>query len=216
MDPRNGEILALASNPTFKPNVFVGRVEQRKLAAAGLTQATAPESNYPALNRALAGVYLPGSAWKPVTALAGMEEHLLAVLDSAVHADVRLRGRERCRLPVRQLDDRVRHRDDAAAGARGRRATRTSTRSAAGSTSLPERGHPFQNWARRFGFGESTGIELGGEATGLLPTPEWRKRAYAKSKDPLDRVWKPGDSIQLAIGQKDLLVTPLQMARFYR
>src|SRR5262249_7455213 len=76
----------------------------------------------------------------------------------------------------------------------------------------PERRHPLQEWARRFGFGRRTGIDVGPEVPGLLPTPDWRRHAF---KDPIDQLWKPGDSIQLAIGQKDPQVTPLQMARFY-
>jgi penicillin-binding protein 2 len=79
------------------------------------------------------------------------------------------------------------------------------------------RGHPLQARASRFGFGEPTGLDIGETSTGLVPTPEWRKEAFPASKGygEIDRIWKPGYSIQLAIGQGDLLVTPLQMTRFY-
>jgi penicillin-binding protein 2 len=76
----------------------------------------------------------------------------------------------------------------------------------------PDRGQPLQLWARRFGFGAPTGIDVGPEVGGLVPTIPWKERHF---KTAIDRLWKPGDSIQLAIGQGDLLVTPLQMARFY-
>ena len=70
----------------------------------------------------------------------------------------------------------------------------------------------MQGWAQRFGFGQTTGLDVGGEAAGLMPTPAWRKQ---RSPTAIDRAWNPGDLIQLAIGQKDINVTPLQMARFY-
>ena len=76
----------------------------------------------------------------------------------------------------------------------------------------PERGHPFQAWASRFGIGALTGVDIGPEEQGILPTPEWREATYTNE---IDKLWKPGDSIQLTIGQKDVAVTPLQMARFF-
>src|SRR5439155_1534707 len=71
-------------------------------------------------------------------------------------------------------------------------------------------------WASRLGFGQPTGIDIGGEARGLLPTPEWRQDTFRGPKySEIDRIWKPGYSIQLGIGQGDLRVTPIQMARLY-
>ncbi len=75
-----------------------------------------------------------------------------------------------------------------------------------------DRGQPLQRWARIFGLGEETGIDIERESTGLVPTIKWRRRNFTTA---LERSWKPGDSIQLSIGQKDIKVTPLQMARFY-
>ena len=71
---------------------------------------------------------------------------------------------------------------------------------------------PLQRWSRAMGFGAGTGIDLGPEAEGLVPTPAWRRRTF---KTEIDKIWTSGDSVQLAIGQGDLLVSPLQMTRAY-
>jgi penicillin-binding protein 2 len=71
---------------------------------------------------------------------------------------------------------------------------------------------PLQKWARTMGFGAPTGIDIGPEGKGLIPTPAWR-RGYFKTE--IDKIWTSGDSVQLGIGQGDVTVTPLQMTRFY-
>ncbi len=214
LDPNTGEVLALASAPTYKPGLFVGRVDLKKLAPL-LNPAAAKAANYPTLDRATAGLYPPGSAFKPVTALAAMQEHIISPYQTlpctgkfAVHKQVFNNWDPYANEPM----------------------TLPTALAASCDTYFyqvgydfyglpPDRGHPLQAWASRFGFGQLTGVDIGPEERGLLPTPEWREATYTRSTDSccwqVDRLWKPGDSIQLAIGQKDLLVTPLQMARFY-
>ncbi|MGH3104690.1 MAG: penicillin-binding protein 2 [Gaiellaceae bacterium] len=213
LDPRTGAVLAMASNPTYKPSVFVGRSDPQKLAPL-LDQRAARAANYPALNRAVAGEYPPGSTFKPVTALAAMEEHLVSPYESlpCTSSYTSRYDRNVEKQIFRNWDPYV-----------STVMTLPTALAASCDTYFyalgdefwilpPERGHPLQQWASRLGFGEATGVDLGPESDGLLPTPEWRRRTYESA---IDRLWKPGDSIQLAIGQKDLLVTPLQMARFY-
>jgi penicillin-binding protein 2 len=215
LDPRDGSIRALASYPTFKPSLYSGRVSLRGLNAAGLTQKTAKQLNYPGLDRAIDASYPAGSTWKPVTALAAMEEHLLTPYST---------------LPCTgsyTVADHTFHNWDPFANSQMDLPTALA---ASCDTYFYQVGYRFygmparlgprlQAWAHRFGFGARTGVDLAPEQTGLLPTPDWRHATYTKKSDPccwqVDRLWKPGDSIQLAIGQKDLLVTPLQLARFY-
>jgi penicillin-binding protein 2 len=215
MDPRDGSIRALASWPTFKPSLYSGHVSQHALDAAGLTAKTAQQLNYPALDRAIDATYPSGSTFKPVTALAALEEGILSP-----YATLACTGSY-------TVAGHTFHNWDPFANSQ----MDLPTALAASCDTYfyqvgyrfyglpPDRGSPLQQVASRFGFGASTGIDLSPEQTGLLPTPGWLKRRFTKKTDPccwaVDRLWKPGDSIQLAIGQKDLLVTPMQMARFY-
>ena len=77
LDPRDGAVLAMASNPTYKPSVYVGRVDPKKLEPL-VVEKVAKQWNYPGINRAIAGVYPPGSTFKPVTALAAIQDGLLS------------------------------------------------------------------------------------------------------------------------------------------
>ena len=215
LDPRDGSIRALASWPTYRPSLFVGRVTHRALDAAGLTTRTAKEQNYPALDRAIDAAYPAGSTWKPVTALAAIQEGILdPYAPLPCTGSVKIAGQT-----FHNWDPYVSEAMDlptALAASCDTYFYQVGERF----YGMPARlGPRLQVWASRFGFGASTGVDLGPEQRGLLPTPDWRKAAYTKKTDPLgwqiDRLWKPGDSVQLAIGQKDLLVTPLQMARFY-
>jgi penicillin-binding protein 2 len=215
LDPRNGAIRALASYPTYPPSLYVGRVQRRALDTAGLTPRTASAMNYPALDRALDAAYPPGSTFKPVTALAAMQEHILEPYESLACTG----SYEKDGTVFKNWDPYV---NEAMTLATALAASCDTYFYQVGYRfyGMPsDRGPRLQAWAHRFGFGARSGIDLPSESSGLLPTPDWRKQAYTKKTDPknwqIDRLWKSGDSIQLAIGQKDLLVTPMQMARFY-
>lgn len=214
LDPRDGAIIALASNPTYNAAVFEDRSAKARLAPL-LDPAAAKAANYPIINRATQGLYPPGSTFKPVTALAAMSEGLLAPYSALpCTSEVTIAGQV-FRNWKPGVDTRMTLPEALAASC-------DTYFYGIGKAfyDLPAaRGQTLQAWARRFGFGSPTGLDLGGDAAGLLPTIEWRRKTYTAKSDrccwQIDRLWKPGDSVQLAIGQKDLLVTPLQMARFY-
>jgi penicillin-binding protein 2 len=220
LDPHDGAVRALASYPTYRPSLFVGRVRQRALDVAGLTPRTAEAANFPALDRAIDGAYPPGSTFKPVTAIAAMQEHILQPFESLpCTGSYSVRGDNGVTYTFKNWDPFV-NEAMTLPTALARSCDTYFYQVGNRFYGMPaDRGPRLQAWASRFGFGQKTGVDLGSERSGLLPTPDWRKKTYTKKTDPghwqIDRLWKPGDSIQLAIGQKDLLVTPMQMARFY-
>jgi penicillin-binding protein 2 len=219
LDPHDGSILALASAPTYDPDVYAGRVTRKRLEGAGLAGPEAEAKNYPALNRALAGLYPPGSTFKPMTALAAMQEHIISPYTQLLCSGSYTAPEDRSHQVFNNWDPNVSQWMDLPTALAYSCDTYFYQLGDDFYTLPPGRGHPLQSWASRFGFGQTTGVDVGPETAGLLPTPEWRLKTYTKKTDKccwqVDRLWKPGDSIQLAIGQKDLLVTPLQMARFY-
>jgi penicillin-binding protein 2 len=184
----------------------------KALAAQGLTKETAAAKNYPALNRALIAGYPPGSTFKPVTALAAMQEHLTSPYTLQQCTGSYTAPEDKSHHVFSNWDRFVNQAMDMPTALAYSCDTYFYQLGNAFYELPPGRGHPLQAWASRFGFGRPTGIDVGPESRGLLPTPEWRQKHF---KTEIDKLWKPGDSILLAIGQKDLLVTPLQMARFY-
>ena len=209
LDAQTGEILAMASNPTFDPRIFVGKPNRWRLRPL-LDAKIAQRANVPGLNRAIGGTYAAGSTFKPVTAIAALEEHEVQPFESIpCTPSMTYVGENGVPYVFRNWDPFV-----------NTAVTMTTALSWSCDTYFYELGKrfyelrtsPMQAWAREFGFGAATGIELGPEAPGLIPTPQWRQRTY---DNEIDKAWKPGDSIELTIGQGEMTVTPLQMARFY-
>jgi penicillin-binding protein 2 len=212
LDPRDGSIRAMASSPSYDPSVYAGHVTSKELAAAGLTPKSAADKNYPSLDRATSGLYPPGSTFKPVTALAAMQEHILSPYAYLPCKGSFTSPQDRSHRTFHNWDPNVNQAMDLPTALAYSCDTYFY---GLGNDfyNLPrDRGQPLQKWARTFGFGSKTGVDVGPEASGLVPTIGWRKQHFSSE---VDKLWKPGDSIELSIGQGDLLVTPLQMARFY-
>jgi len=221
MDPRNGEILALGSVPSFDANAFAKPISQEKFDALNSEPA-----GKPLFNRAIAGVYPTGSVFKLITATAGLEAGLIT--------------------PETPIDDpgffklgpqTFKNARDAVFG------TIALPRALQVSSDvffyklgfrLNDQGPVLQQWARRLGLGKATGIEIPGEFDGLVPDRKWRDAGFAKYKDcvernklpagttaallecgGIEREWSAGDNVNLAVGQGDLQATPLQMAVAY-
>ena len=219
LDPTDGSVLAMASSPTYKPSVYIGRVTQKALAAQGLTPGTAKAANYPSLNRATMATYPPGSTFKPVTALAAMQEHLISPYAYLPCTGKYTSPDDNGHQVFNNWDPGISQQMDLPTALAYSCDTYFYQLGNMFYELPGDRGQPLQKWANTFGFGAPTGLDVGPEEPGLVPTKAWRERQFSKQKDPccweVDQFWKPGNSIQLAIGQGDLLTTPLQMARLY-
>ncbi len=202
LDPRNGEVLAIASVPDFDPATFSDGTPRE-------VQALLADERRPLLNRVVDGQYPAGSTFKPITAAAALDGDFVEA-DEPVDSppEIELYDQifpnfERVSHGPVTMPVALQVSSDTYFYRLGAKFFETGAR------------QPLQDMARTFGFGRKTGIDLPGEAKGLLPTVRWKKRAFKDSPFQLDRVWKPGDSINLSVGQGNLLVTPLQMAVSY-
>jgi len=195
LDPKTGDVIALASTPGFDPNDFV-----RGLSVAQYS-ALANNIDVPLLNRALRGAYPPGSTVKPLYALAAQKYNIISPTQEEFCPGVfTLRGSAH------------EYRDDKKHGVLDmRRAISVSCDvyffRAAEKMGI-ERMAPFMT---AFGYGVLTGIDIPGEKPGLYASPEWKKRAFKRAAD---QVWFPGETISMGIGQGPITVTPLQQAHF--
>lgn len=208
LDPRDGSVLAMASNPTYDPASFVNGIRPDVFAAL-----QNPAGHYPLNNRAIQGLYAPGSTFKLPTAVAALRRGLV---------------NERT-----TFDDkgslRVGNRTFRNAGGRAwgrvnvRRALAVSSDVffyTLGASFWNQRGQhgetPIQDTAREMGMGEKTGIDLASEARGRLSDQQIRKRLHeARPKAFPEGRWFAGDNVNLAIGQGETVVTPLQLGVSY-
>ena len=195
MNVRDGGVLAMASYPTFDPLVFV------QPDAAGERQRLLSAPDKPLLNRAVQSIYPPGSAFKMVTMAASLHEGVATAQDEFVDRGswdglgVNLR---------RYCWNRTGH--GQLTFVQGLSASCNVVFYSVGKA-LDEKGqYLLPEYARRFGFGERTGIEISGEASGLVPDPEWKLKNQGDG-------WATGDTVNMAIGQGFVLVTPLQVAQ---
>jgi penicillin-binding protein 2 len=191
LDPNTGGVLALVSRPGFDPNLFVDGIDPETWKSLN----ESPER--PMVNRALRGIYPPGSTIKPLMALAGLELGLRKPSDSINDPGF-------FSLPNSSHQFR-----DWKRGGHGvvdlRRSISQSCDVYYYQLAVDMGIDRMHDYLAQFGLGEKTGIDLDGESAGLLPSRDWKQRRF---KQP----WYPGETVIAGIGQGYHLTTPLQLA----
>jgi penicillin-binding protein 2 len=227
LNPQNGEVYAMGSNPSFDPNIFAKAIPE-----STYKQLNNPSSNFPLLNRAIQSAGPTGSTFKPITATAAMESGVWSPTDTYDDTgQFCISGQ--CRHNSGGAVDGVLDLANALRVSSDDFFYNLGALTNADPTTHPN-GGPLDQWASSFGIGRKTGIDLGGEVPGTLPSPKWRasvdklelqceqgagpfkghgKHASCGIAD--GRPWSVGDNINLAVGQGDVQVTPLQLAVAY-
>ncbi|MEJ8858457.1 penicillin-binding protein 2 [Variovorax robiniae] len=193
LDPKTGEVLAFVSKPTFDPNLFVEGIDSESW------KELSESIDKPLLNRALRGTYPPGSTYKPFMAMGALQT-----------------GK---RGPNVQVNDPgfynfAGHRFGSPEGNIGnvdmRRSIQLSSNIYYYSLANEMGVDLIHDFMKPMGFGQITGIDLGGEVRGVLPSTEWKRNAY---KRPEMKKWYAGETISLGIGQGYNSFTMLQLAQ---
>ncbi|OLB38367.1 MAG: penicillin-binding protein 2 [Candidatus Rokubacteria bacterium 13_1_20CM_2_68_19] len=187
MDPRSGDIRALVSTPAFEIDRFTATIDR----AAWLRVVQDPD--HPLLNRAIQSQYAPGSIFKIVVTAAGLQEATIAPMD-------RVYCNGEFHLGAWTFKD---WKEGGHGSVDLQKALAQSCNIFYYQAGLKIGGAAITKYARAFGFGTATGVELGGEKLGLIPQPKGRRKS-----------WQGGDIVNMSIGQGQVLVTPLQVARF--
>jgi len=196
LDPATGGVLAMVSQPSYDPNLFVSGMSSSQFSELS-------SSIYlPLFNRAVNGQYAPGSTFKPIVGLAGISS-------ATTDWDETIEDKGWFKLPGQ---DRV-YRDWSwtkdNSGGQGQvnlnRAIYRSSNVYFYDLASRMEVDTLLGFASQFGFGRNLALDIPQASSGLLPTPEWKRNVK-------NQPWYPGDSVNLGIGQGDLLATPLQMA----
>ena len=212
LDPSNGAIVAMASYPTFDPREFVGGIDPDRYKAL-----LDPANHFPLTNRAIAGQYAPGSTFKVITATAGLAAGVISsgtrFLDSGRYTVPDCKG-EKCTFSN-------------AGGEQNGWVTMPTALAASSDVYFYSIGADLwrfrdqynlaiQDTATAYGFGAETGVPLPGEQEGRVPTPEQKQAAHDENPTafPFGQ-WFTGDNVNLAVGQGEMLATPLQLANAY-
>lgn len=190
MNPKNGEILAMASTPAFDPNTFISGVEKSQWTRIATSE------DHPLQNRAIAGQYPPGSVFKIIVALAGLEEGIVNI-----HEEVTCDGAYTVGSHTHRCWRKHGH-----GGVSFHRALVESCDVYFYKLGRRLGVDRIAYYANMCGLGIKTNFDLGSEKEGLIPTSKWKLKRFG---DP----WQAGETVSMAIGQSYVLVTPLQMVR---
>lgn len=203
MDVRSGEVLALASLPTYNPSLFIGGISQKNWRSL-----TTTASDFPLTNRTIQAQYPAASTFKAFTGLGGLANN---VISGGTSFDCRGKWTDMGAQWAKWCWNHYGHGFESLIG--GVKDSCDVYFYNVGYRLYQKGGERLQKFVRKFSFGSPTGIDLPGEAPGRVPDKKW-KAAFNRDY-PEYRQWNPGDTVNMAIGQGDLLVTPLQLAVGY-